>query len=437
MDPHDETSNAVAPTRQVGLAALQCELRALFESRPMNRALAEVLQRIGTQLGRVLEQLQQWVSGKDVAGSGLHHVGSPEHARGEAVVDELLGVEDFAARILGGGILGGHREERDRQEPRRQYDRREAHIRGDPDESAEQKLASHGRARRRPAFDEEAQQHERQTRRVGHAGTLDPFADGVLVCCVGKATRLVRFLTGCEKRYEAVARFGFATDTGDPTGQPIGERVQPRLSDADLADAAAQLTGEIDQVPPMYSAKKQGGKKLYELARAGVEVERDPVRVRVNDWELDPFDGERLRFRVTVSVGTYIRVLAEDLGRLAGCPAHLESLRRTSSGEFRVEDALSVGPARDDGPTNEDALASLIPLERVPLPLPDAHLVGVDSLADFIHGRAVVAEGWSRSGEGDELAVRTADGRLAGIARLADDGSLAPSVVLLESAQGD
>jgi len=276
-----------------------------------------------------------------------------------------------------------------------------------------------------------------QTRRVGHAGTLDPFASGVLVCCVGKATRLVRFLTGCEKRYEGVARFGFATDTGDPTGEATSEPVEPRLSDGALAEAAARLSGEIEQVPPMYSAKKQAGKRLYELARAGIEVEREPVAVRVSDWELEPFDGERLRFRVTVSAGTYIRVLAEDLGRLAGCPAHLESLRRTSSGEFGIEQALSVGPGRDDGPAHEDALASLIPLERVPLPLPDARLVGAEALTDFLHGRAIAEQGWSSTGTGEELAVRTADGRLAGVARLGEDGSLAPCIVLLESAQGN
>jgi tRNA pseudouridine55 synthase len=271
-----------------------------------------------------------------------------------------------------------------------------------------------------------------QTRRVGHAGTLDPFATGVLVCCVGKATRLVRFLTGCEKRYEAVARFGFATDTGDPTGEPIGECVEPDLDDADLAAAAAQLTGGIEQVPPMYSAKKQAGRKLYELARAGIEVERPPVRVQVGDWELEPHRDGRVRFRVTVSAGTYVRTLAEDLGKLAGCPAHLESLRRIRSGDFGVEGALAVGPGRDDGPENEDALAALIPLESVPLPLPDARLADDGALADFLHGRAVAPSGWSASGPGQELAVRTADGRLAGVARLAEDGALAPSAVLLD-----
>lgn len=271
------------------------------------------------------------------------------------------------------------------------------------------------------------------TRRVGHAGTLDPFATGVLVCCVGKATRLVRFLTGCDKRYEAVARFGFVTDTGDPTGERVGEAVEPRLDDASLSGAAARLTGAIDQVPPMYSAKKQAGKKLYELARAGIEVERPPVRVRVSDWELEPYQDGRVRFRVTVSAGTYIRTLAEDLGRLAGCPAHLESLRRIRSGAFEVEQSLAVGSGRDDGPGNEEALAALIPLESVPLPLPDAVLADEGALADFLHGRAVPPEGWSATGPGEELAVRTVDGRLAGVAKLAEEGSLAPSAVLLES----
>ena len=268
-------------------------------------------------------------------------------------------------------------------------------------------------------------------KRVGHAGTLDPFATGLLVCCVGRATRLVRFLTGCDKRYSGVVRFGFATDTGDSTGQPRADPVEPVVDPAALSEAVAALTGEIDQVPPMYSAKKQGGRKLYELARQGVEVEREPVRVRVCDWSLGALEDGRLPFEVTVSAGTYVRVLAEDLGRLAGCPAHLESLRRESSGELSVEDALAVGPGRDDGPEPDAARAALLSLARVPLPLPEARVGNPDAVVAFGHGRALAPGDWSgTAGASEAFGVRGPDGELLGIASGESGGPLRPIVVL-------
>lgn len=272
-------------------------------------------------------------------------------------------------------------------------------------------------------------------RRVGHAGTLDPFATGLLLCCVGRATRLVRFLTGCDKRYSGIVRFGFATDTGDSTGRPLAEPVEPALEAAALREAVAALTGAIDQVPPMYSAKKQGGRRLYELARQGVEVEREPVRVRVSDWSRGELEDGRLPFEVTVSAGTYVRVLAEELGRLAGCPAHLESLRRESSGELSVADALTVGPGRDDGPGPEAAREALVPLARIPLPLPHAAVEDPAAVQRLLHGQVLEPGAWSgpeAAGEGDELAVRDPAGRLLAVGRLGTAGGLEPGVVLAE-----
>ena len=190
-------------------------------------------------------------------------------------------------------------------------------------------------------------------RRVGHAGTLDPFATGLLVLLVGRATRLTQFLTGLEKEYEAIIRLGFATDTADRTGTPISEAATGQEWSAEqIEEALAGLRGEIDQVPPMYSAKKQGGRKLYELARKGAEVERAPVRVCIHEFEPLKPKGEWLKnnldgtvdfeVRVVCSSGTYIRTLAEDFGKQLNVGAHLAELRRTRVGDFTIGEALTL-----------------------------------------------------------------------------------------------
>src|SRR4030081_1417280 len=167
-------------------------------------------------------------------------------------------------------------------------------------------------------------------RRVGHTGTLDPFATGVLVILVGRATRLAQYLSGAEKEYEAVIRLGYATDTGDITGtviKPSHAKTPGKQSSSreEIEAALAALRGEIEQTPPMYSAKKIAGRKLYELARRGEEVERPPVRVKISEFAAISQDGEGqkknddgtrdLKVRVVCSAGTYIRTLAEDFGK--------------------------------------------------------------------------------------------------------------------------
>ena len=191
-------------------------------------------------------------------------------------------------------------------------------------------------------------------RRVGHTGTLDPFATGVLVVLVGRATRLAQFLNNSEKEYEALIRFGFRTDTGDITGNRIAEETQrtQSLLKEEIEAAMSSLCGEIEQTPPMYSAKKVGGRKLYELARQGEEVARAPARVMIHSFELQSRGDDYLRMhddgsadlaaRVGCSAGTYIRTLAEDLGKKLGVGAHLAALRRTRAGQFRIESALTL-----------------------------------------------------------------------------------------------
>lgn len=218
-------------------------------------------------------------------------------------------------------------------------------------------------------------------KRVGHTGTLDPFATGVLVVLVGRATQLAQFFAGAEKEYVATIRFGYATDTGDWTGErkrrsefesedETTAKNETRfdcstLSVSLIEESLQSLRGDIEQVPPMYSAKKIKGQKLYELARRGVEVERAAVRVRISELEMLPrgesvgqkFDEANgvenflshnadgtcdLRVRVVCSAGTYIRTLAESIGERLGVGAHLTALRRTRAGAFLVEDAVSL-----------------------------------------------------------------------------------------------
>jgi len=196
-------------------------------------------------------------------------------------------------------------------------------------------------------------------RRVGHTGTLDPFATGVLVVLVGRATRLAQFLSGAEKEYEAVIRLGYATGTGDVTGERVdghdftAKAQSPQsLRREEIDNALASLRGEIEQTPPMYSAKKIDGRKLYELARRGEEVERKANRVNVIEFESVARDDDLLttnddgtcdlNVRVVCSAGTYVRTLAEDFGKRLGIGAHLAALRRTRAGQFKIENAVTL-----------------------------------------------------------------------------------------------
>lgn len=206
-----------------------------------------------------------------------------------------------------------------------------------------------------------------KTKHVGHTGTLDPFATGVLVILVGKATRLAKFLDKDEKEYQALVRFGYETDTGDLTGSPKSE-VQgptPEISDSDVERVLKGFRGEIAQTPPMYSAKKIDGKKLYELARKGKTIERQPIKVDIRKLEItDPptrtDSGWDLGIHVICSAGGYIRTLAEDIGRKLGVGAHIQELRRTRAGKFD----LSCGQTLEQLEACEDPIAALIPMNE-------------------------------------------------------------------------
>ncbi len=179
--------------------------------------------------------------------------------------------------------------------------------------------------------------------KVGHGGTLDPFATGVLPICIGEATKILPFLLDADKSYDAVVRFGVETDTLDRTGRTLAVRPVGNLTAAAVEAALAGLRGPIEQVPPMYSALKRAGRPLYQYARAGETVERAARKVTIHDLAMVAFQApDRVHLRVRCSKGTYIRSLAADLGQRLGVGAHLVELRRTASGPFRLDRAITL-----------------------------------------------------------------------------------------------
>jgi len=180
-----------------------------------------------------------------------------------------------------------------------------------------------------------------QTKKVGHTGTLDPMATGVLPICVGRATKIVDFIQNDKKTYKAEITLGFETDTEDCWGETIRE-CPVEVTDEMFHDAIMSFVGEISQVPPMYSALKVNGKKLYELAREGKTIERQPRLRTIYGITIDSITGSKATFHVTCSKGTYIRTLCSDIGKKLNTVAHMSGLERTQSGQFTVETAISI-----------------------------------------------------------------------------------------------
>src|SRR4051812_41703767 len=176
-------------------------------------------------------------------------------------------------------------------------------------------------------------------RSIGHLGTLDPMATGVLPLMLGKFTRLAQFFSSAEKNYTGTIRFGYATDSYDAEGEMVGERVEPGLTLEQVRAAGERFHGEIEQMPPAFSAKKVGGVPAYKMARAGKPVELKPVAINISSFEILGLDGAEAQFAMRVSAGGYVRGVAHELGQALGCGAHLSSLRRTLAGPFSLEQA--------------------------------------------------------------------------------------------------
>jgi len=280
-------------------------------------------------------------------------------------------------------------------------------------------------------------------RRIGHTGTLDPFATGVLVLLVGRATRTAQFLSTAEKEYEGVIRLGYSTDTGDVTGERVetpshakSQSPQGFRKDA-IESAIASLRGEIEQLPPMYSAKKIAGRKLYEHARRGEEVARQSMRVTIHEFELikdqEGFSSNddgllEIRVRVVCSAGTYIRTLAEDLGQKLGVGAHLAELRRTRAGRFEIYAALTLERLAENCERHTVSDVLISPYQSL------SHLPSVDlddqQLARTSHGLDLPVGPDEQLTDGDPVRL-SKDNQLIAVGKFdAQQRTIHPSVVL-------
>lgn len=263
------------------------------------------------------------------------------------------------------------------------------------------------------------------TRRVGHTGTLDPDATGVLVCCLGTATRLVQYLQDSPKTYQATMVLGLATTTQDAAGEPVFEADASHIDEAGLCAVIGDFLGDIQQVPPMVSALKVDGERLHEKARRGEVVEREPRDVTVHDLVLEEFQGgarAHASFLVTVSPGTYVRTLAHDIGEALGVGGSLTALRRLANGGFTSDAAVALDDVRTAG--EEGGIEDLLLSPREALRGFPTVEVDREAVERLVHG------GWLPAQDLDGYYAVVHDGRLVGVYR-DEDGDGRPQVVLL------
>lgn len=251
----------------------------------------------------------------------------------------------------------------------------------------------------------------------GHTGTLDPLASGLLPLCFGEATKFSADLLDADKTYEAELKLGVATDSGDAEGQVLATAAVA-VSGEQLATVLARFLGPIQQIPPMHSALKRDGRPLYELARKGIEVEREPRSIVIHALELLEFSGDSVRIRVTCSKGTYIRVLAADIGLLLGCGAHLTALRRTRVGDLEMQNAVTL--AELEGMDESLRPQRLQAVDALLASLPRVDLEA-DQAQRFTHGNPVHLP----DGLVDKVRVYAAD-RLIGVGEPGKGGLLWP-----------
>ncbi len=257
-------------------------------------------------------------------------------------------------------------------------------------------------------------------RKAGHTGSLDPIATGLLPICCGEATKISPFLLGGDKRYRVRVRLGVATATGDAEGEILERAPVPALDRFGIERVLERFRGEIEQIPPMYSALKQQGRRLYDLARQGIEVERPPRRVRLYELQLLDFGPDWLELEVFCSKGTFIRTLAEDIAKALGTLGHVERLRRTRVGDFDIERAVTL--ERLEAMPLAQRRQLLLPIDAAVTSWPAVRL-GDEMTFYVLRGQPVLipklqAQGWVR--------LYNRDGAFLGVGEVLDDGRVAP-----------
>jgi tRNA pseudouridine55 synthase len=267
-----------------------------------------------------------------------------------------------------------------------------------------------------------------QASKAGHTGSLDPLASGLIPVCFGQATRMAAFLLDSDKDYYVDIRLGVSTTTGDAEGEVKHQKPVPEIDDRELDEILTRFTGTISQTPPMYSALKRDGVRLYEYARNGIEVERPPRMITIHELDVLDRSGDGMSLRVSCSKGTYIRTLAEDIGDAIGCGAHVEQLRRTAVGRFRIEDSWTIerlGALTDE----ERDERCLLPIDEAVAAWPRLEL-GEQSVHSASQGQTVEVfdppkAGWVR--------MYTQDSRFFGVGEVLPDKRIAPRKLFLNN----
>lgn len=253
-------------------------------------------------------------------------------------------------------------------------------------------------------------------RKVGHAGTLDPMATGVLPLCLGAATKLSEFLTSEEKEYALVCTLGVVTDSQDVTGEILSEQSAEGIDLAAVNQVLERFRGPIEQIPPMLSAKRHEGKRLYDLARQGIEVEREPVQVEIFKLDLIRFENPEIELAVSCSKGTYMRTLCHDIGEALGCGGVLSKLVRTRCGSLKVEDSIDTALLKDPASIAERLVSPDLALEKYPAIVIQDSEIGAWMTGRAIRGGAILSRNKDFEKEA-LLRIKSRDGRLLGLAK--------------------
>jgi tRNA pseudouridine55 synthase len=269
--------------------------------------------------------------------------------------------------------------------------------------------------------------HLFKARKAGHTGSLDPLADGLLPLCLGEATKISAFLLDADKHYRVRVRLGVTTTTADAEGEVIGTAPTEHITRQQVEHLLERFRGEIEQLPPMYSAVKHKGERLYNLARQGIEVERKPRRIMIHSLELIDWEPPEFGLAVHCSKGTYVRTLAEDLGKAAGCGAHVTALRRTGVGPYGEQGRVTMEQLEaraQEGTAALDAL--LLPMESALGHWPEVRLTD-DAVYYLKQGQAIMipqapSDGWVR--------MYTKSGGFLGVGQIDDDGKVQPKRLL-------